>query len=77
MFEPKNDLYTIDSSHTHLQILRQLLSALVRRVHGEEDAELHVHLDGVAVGEDERLPLLLLAGQHHRDLRFKTGFKTS
>ena len=52
----------------HLKVLRQLLSALIGRVHGEEDSELHVHLDHVAVGEDERLPLLLLAREHHRDL---------
>ncbi len=52
----------------YLQIFREFLSSLIGRVHGEEDSELHVHLDRVAVGEHERLPLLLLAGQHHCNL---------
>ena len=54
----------------YLQIFWQFLTTLIGWVHGQEDSELHVHLDGVAVSEDERLALLLLAGQHHRDLFF-------
>ena len=36
--------------------------------HGEEDAELGVHVDDVAVSEDELRASLLLARQHDRDL---------
>ena len=36
--------------------------------HGEEDAELGVHVDVVAVGEDELLLPLFLARQHDGDL---------
>ena len=52
----------------NLQILRQLLSSLVCRVHGEEDSELQVHFDGVAVSEDESSPFLFLTRQHNRNL---------
>jgi hypothetical protein len=61
----------------YLQIFREFLSSLVGRVHGEEDSKLHVHLDRVAVREHERLPLLLLARQHHCDLGKRgKGFTT-
>ena len=36
--------------------------------HGQEDAELGVHVDGVAVSEDEEGLAFLLAQQHDGDL---------
>ena len=64
-----------DIPELDLEVLWQLLPALVGGVHGEEDAELGVHVHVVAVGEDEVLLLLLLAAQDDGDLRTSSKYK--
>ncbi len=55
--DPDDDL-PVRHHHGHvpeldLEVFRQLLPPFVGGVHGQEDAELGVHLHGVAVREDE------------------------
>ena len=46
------------------EIVRQLRSTGVTGIHGEEDAELWIHIDDVAVCKNELLSLLSFARQN-------------
>ena len=75
----------MDTNHGHeteliFQIFRQLLTTGVSRVHCEEDAELWIHVNCVAVSENELLTLLSFArkndgnllGSHRENGQFNT-----
>ena len=73
-----NDRQTVGNHHGHgakvqLEILRQLLSTGIARIHGEKDAELGVHLNDVAVREGKLTLSFLLAGENDGDLLCRNG----
>lgn len=57
-----------DCSEVDFQVLGQLLTTSVAGVHCQEDTEFRVHVDAVAVREDELLLALLFAAEDNIDL---------
>ena len=76
-FHP-NDRQPIRHHHGHgskvnLQVLGQLLATGIARIHREEDTELGIHFDEIAIGEDELPFAFLLTREHDGNLLSSDG----